>query len=419
MVKKNIYYLVIIQALQYIVPLLTFPYLTRVLLPEGFGTLAFCLGIVSYLGLISQYSFSLTATSKLAQMRSKSNTTEISNYYWTITISKFILLSLGSLVLMLVVTNIDKLYELRFILLGCYLTVVGNTLLPNWFFQGIEKMKELAIIILIGRLMTIPLVFYLVLDVDDIWLAATIQGSGLVISGAFSIIYLIRKGLINNFYFNFKAIKTELMEGTSVFIATVGVNLYTASIPVFIGFFVGNVYVGYYNVADSIKRIALTLFNPIYQSIYPRINYLIKSDINQAALLIRKYFFISVSLALFMAINLNLFSEQIIAIVAGAGYEPSIIILRIMAILIVISVVNNFLGVQTLIPVGLKNKFSRIVLVSALFSMAYIFVLVSNYNAIGASVAVVITEFIIMCSLFSLHRKKGISIIKAKMIYFP
>lgn len=408
--NKNILYLGILQFLQYGVPLLTFPYLTRVLTPEGFGDLSFSISIVSIVGLFSQYSFGLTATSKLAQSKNNISSTEISEYFWVVTQSKFTLLFISILALFVITTVSESILHVKYIVIAALVTVIGNILISSWYYQALEKMKILAIIILIGRVLTLPLIFILVKDKEDVVLAAAIQASGFLFSGILSLYFSFRYLGLKLKLSSSKAIFLELKDSLDIFIATLGVSCYTLSIPVLIGLLSSNVHVGYYNVAETIRKSLMMIFQPIYQTVYPRVNILIVRSKNEAISILRKYLFICLFLALMALLVIHIQSIWLIQIVVGESYDGAVEVLEVMSFIIFLSVVNNFFSVQTLIPFGYKKEFSKSITIVSILSFVYSILLILFHNALGAAISVLLTEFIVFCVLFRLHKVNNLGV---------
>lgn len=407
-----------IQILQYVVPLLTFPYLTRVLTPEGFGDLSFSISIVSIVGLISQYSFGLTATSKLAQLKNDLSNIKKSEYFWVVTQSKLTLFFISILAL-LVITNVSaSIFSVKYIVTAALVTVIGNIFISSWYYQALEKMKVLAVIVLIGRVVTLPFIFILVKNEGDVVIAAVIQSSGFLLSGIFSLYYAFRNLDLRLKVGTRKDVFLELKDSLNVFVATLGVSCYTLSIPVIIGLLTSNIYVGYYNIAETIRKLFMMIFQPIYQTVYPRVNTLIVKSKSEAIDVLRKYLLISLFLALLSLIVINVQSMWLIQMVVGESYNASIATLEVMSLTIVFSVINNFFGVQTLIPFGHKKEFSKSITIVSIFSFVYSIVLILFYNALGAAISVVITEIIVFLSLLKLHKNNNLGVYTMKKISF-
>ena len=409
-VNKNILYLILIQGCQYIIPLLTFPYLTRYLGATGFGELAFCLGLTSYISMVSQYGFDLTATGKVASIRD--NLKELTGYFWSVIFAKLLLALISTIIFFSALQIFQSHQHLNSILYAMIPGIIGGVFYPNWFYQGLEKMKVITFFTLFSRLITTCLIFILVKNKDDVWLAALLQSSALLLSAIFSLGHILLTKKIKGFEFQTHKIIKSIKDGWHVFLSMVSYNLYTNSPPVIIGIMLGPVYVGYYSAALTIRNSLLGLMNPIYQSIYPRTNYLIEKSIIKGMKFIKTYFITCCSCALFASISLFLLSKPVIDLLAGKGYEESYKLFEILCLTIFINVCSNFYGAQTLLPLGYKNIFSKIVIICGLVSLMIICVMLETMGIIGAAYALLTTELLLLFSLYIAHIKKKINIFK-------
>jgi PST family polysaccharide transporter len=130
---KNITSLFSIRVAGYIVPLITLPYLVRVLEPEGYGTLGFSLAIVQYFIIAVNFGFDLSATQKIAQ--SENDRAKISVIYWNIISVRLIIAILGLFVVFILSSLSSSVEIILPILLCAYFSVFGAALFPQWLFQ--------------------------------------------------------------------------------------------------------------------------------------------------------------------------------------------------------------------------------------------------------------------------------------------
>lgn len=403
-------YLALVQIFQYIFPMLTFPYLVRILGPNNFGELTFCTASIGYVLLVIEYGFSLTATATVSRLRN--NKIKLTKYFSAVMFTKLIIGMFAALVFCFVVSITNKFDGLYIVLIAMIPSILGNIAYPVWFFQGIEEMKFITICTLCGKITTIPMTFIFVQSKDDIWIAAIIQGLAILISGLISIWFIFWKKMLGRIEFDFSEVVHCLRDGWHVFLTTASVNLYTSSISVVLGITSGIMAVGYFNAANTIIKAAQGLMTPVVQSIFPRISYLFSVKNDEVYILIRKSIAICGCLALVVSSLMLIFSANIIELVIGNNYKTSIVVLEILSIVVFISVINNFLGVQILLPLGYKKEFSRIVLISGLLSMLVMIPLSYLYSEIGAAVSILFAEVIVLLSLLWFHKIYDTGLIK-------
>lgn len=407
--KKNIFYLTVIQILRFLAPLITFPYLTRVLGVESFGTLAYATGIIIYLTLIVEFGFNKTSIIQVTKLKSEKN--KLSQYIYTVIVSQLFLYFLSILVIYTLYIMSSMSIQLFELIIVLSLTPLGLIFTPNWLFIGLEKVKDLVPFTLSGRLISIPLTIYYVKGPQDILIAGLIQSSAFLISGLICIFYLFRRNFLLKPKIKINNIIQALKGSFFIFITNFASNLYMAAVPIAIGIILGPIYVGYYKVADNIKSISLNLMSPIFNAVYARFNHLRNEKNTDSNLFLKKYFKISLSLSLCGSIILFIFSKLIIVIIAGEEYLPGEIVLKIYAIVINISVFNQFFGTQTLITLGYHKIFSLIVCIGGCFSVIFIYPLIKEFNITGAAVSVLTSEILIFLLLVYTHKKNNINIL--------
>jgi PST family polysaccharide transporter len=409
-VNKNIAYLGLSQIIKFIIPLMTFPYLTRVLGVEGFGLFVLLTAIIGYGTMIVQFGFDLSATAEVARIKDDKN--KLSEFAYRIIFVK-ILLCIITLIIIHTVIKInvssDSVYNQ---IIYFYPAIIGAVFFPSWLFQGLEKMKVMAMILLIGRASTIPFVFVYVNSSQDLYLAGLFQSIAVVISAIISIFFIKKEKLLNAPNFKNKEIYKTLSDGWALFLSSVSYSMYSTATPLIIGFLSGPAAVAYFNIAQTIKNVALNLMAPIYQSIFPRVNALMESNINLAKDFIAKYLVISLILGFFGVSVLIIFPELIITIVSGDEYIAASPILIILAISILFSIMNNFFGLQTLIPFGYQNVFSKIVIIAGVLGLALTFILTGFYDSFGAAIAILLTEILVLILLLKTHIKLELDVFR-------
>ncbi|WAT03374.1 oligosaccharide flippase family protein [Rouxiella badensis] len=176
---KNILSLFMIQGAGYILPLITLPYLVRVLGPSEYGVLGFSLAFVQYFTLLVQYGFDLSATNKIAIH--KDDKTLVSQVFWGVLFCKTILVILGALLMVAILLLVPGLKDYSTVIIVSYTSVVGAAYVPSWLFQGKEKMGWMAISNILAKIVTIPLIFIFVSSPADTWIVALITGAGFIL----------------------------------------------------------------------------------------------------------------------------------------------------------------------------------------------------------------------------------------------
>jgi O-antigen flippase len=388
--KKNVVYLGLVQVSQYIIPLITFPYLVRVLGVDGFGALGFCAAIFAYVILCTEYGFSLTATSAVA--KNKDDINKLSEIFWTVVNIKFLLAVLSIFILFAVMRLIEGNALLTPILLAFIPSVLGNIFYPVWFFQGIGKMKFITFCTLFSKLLSIPLIYIFVNNPSDVWIAALLQSSTILLSGFLAFGIILRQKLILKYHFDHIQIIKTVKDGAYVFISTVSVNLYTTTTIFILGVISGTTSVGVFNAANTLIRAAISMFNPFFQVLFPTMSTIFVEDTSKGFAIADKAIKLLGGGAILAAVFLFFSADFIIETVVGSEYQESIVVFKILTLTIPFSIINNILGVQTMLPLGKNALFSRIVVIGAILNLVILPPLCYFFTTYGAALSIVIVE---------------------------
>lgn len=390
---KNILSLFMIQGAGYILPLITLPYLVRVLGPSQYGILGFSFAFVQYFTLIVQYGFDLSATNKIAIH--KDNKTLVSQVFWGVLFCKSVLVVLSALFMFAVVAFVPSLKQYSTVVIVSYTSVIGAAYLPSWLFQGKEKMGWMAISNIAAKIVTLPLIFLCVKSPADTWIVALITGAGFILGSLFSFYMIYREKWIEWSLPSYAQIKEQIHDGRYIFLSNIAGSVYVNSIPVFLGFAAGPVVVGFYVAADKIRMAIQGLMGPITQVFYPRISSLMANDKAKGLKMIRTLLYGQNAIVLLISLLLMIFAHEIITVFYGNTYLASVSVLIILAPMVFFISVSTVLGVQGMLIIGLKKEFSQILWFGAVLNTLAIFPLIWWAGADGAAISVLVTEAVV------------------------
>lgn len=409
---KNISSLFSLKVAGYIIPLITLPYLVRVLEPVGYGTLAFCLAIIQYFSIIVNYGFDLSATKRVSE--NNNDKVKISIIYWNILATRLLVAILGFCVLCLLPFVFESLDEIFLILLVAYLIVISDAVFQQWLFQGKEQLGTISIIRIISQLITIPLLFLLVKSPDDIWITAILTTLPAIITALCSCYLISQKRWISWSKPTFSEMKAQLVDGWHLFISSAAISLYTTSTTVILGVICGAESVAIFVSANKLLQAALSIYSPLTASFYPRINSLMAESQEKAISLIRYVLSLQIKITFLISLCMYFLSPLVVRILFGDGYLRSSDILQIMSVLPFVIGLSNVFGILVLLTHNYRKEFSTIVMLSGVFSLITLIPLSILYDAEGAAVSVVITEIIVALLMFLQIKKYQIPVFKIK-----
>jgi polysaccharide transporter, PST family len=267
---ENLSALSLLQVFTYVLPLLTLPYLLKVLGVEKFGILAFAQAIVVFFNVFIDYGFGIFATREISINRdSKNKLIEIYSAVLTVKVS---MLFLAFLFMNILVVSIDVLKNNWAIYNYTFLWAVGQAFFPVWYFQGIEKMKYITLVNVLARSVFTLLVFVVVKQEADYIYVPILNGVGFI-SGSLISVWVIRYRL--NQKFNVQKVSTlysYFNQSTQFFLSRFALTAYTSTSILALGFLLGPVAAGYYSVAEKFFAAIQGLFSPISQVLYPYVS---------------------------------------------------------------------------------------------------------------------------------------------------
>ncbi|MGB9980284.1 flippase [Methanobacterium sp.] len=401
-ITGNILSLFSLQGLTYLLPLITFPYLTRVLGPEKYGLIAFATAFIAYFQIFTDYGFNLSATREISINRE--DNVQLSKIFSSVIFSKFLLMIISFIIVSIVIFSIDKFKTNWILYYATFGLVIGNLLLPSWFFQGMEKMRYISILNIITSLLFTVSIFIFVRGANDYLYVPLINSVGAIIIGIIAIRIILKDFKIKLIIPSKEDIKAQLKNGWHIFVSTVAISFYTTSNVFVLGIFASTAIVGYYSAAERIIYMALGLFGPISQSLYPYISSIASKSKQNAANIVKKVTVYMTSFTFIISIVIFFTAGLILNILAGHQFDNSIIILRILSFLPLVVGLSNVFGVLFLFALGYSNRVSR---VQAIVGVCYPLLLVPMtyyLKDIGTALSFLVVESIITLLFWKIYR---------------
>lgn len=404
-ILKNVASLSALNALNYLAPFITLPYIVRIVGAEKFGAISFALVIAQYLMLISNYGFPYSATREVSMKRT--NKVELNKIFSAVLIIRLffsIFLTILYIVLILTIPSLKKDSLLYFYSVGIPL---GSALLPVWYFQGLEKMNYILYSNVFPKILLIGFTFLLIKDRSDYVYVPLLHSLTFGLSGVIgaSICFLsLKSRLVMPSYSYFMDL---IKNGWHIFISTIGINLYRNANIFILGVMTNNLIVGYYSSAEKLIKAVQSLTTPISTALFPALSkkFENRSERENIILLfkIAKPFLL---ILIIIFIPFVIFPSYLVKLAFGDDFLRSTIDLRIMSAIIIFGGINYVLGVLGVYNLGYKKQFSRFVLISGTVGILTVICLIPFLNDVGAAIALTLSEFLLFILLFIFLIKK-------------
>lgn len=388
---SNFFSLSVLQIFTYILPLLTLPYLVRVLGVDKFGLVMFAQAFLIFFNILVDYGFNLSATREMSIHRdNKEKVTEIFSSVMSI---KMILVILSFTVLSIIVFSFDKFandWELYYL---SFLVVIGQALFPVWYFQGMEKMKYITIVNITSKLLFTILIFIIIQDPSDYVYVPLLNGFGFIIGGILSL-WIIYKNFNQLFEFqNFSILKKSFFDSSQFFLSRVSVTIYTSANIVILGFFTSITMVGYYSIAEKLYLALQSIYQPIVQALYP---YVAKE---RNISLFKKLFSVTVIINILIISLLYVIGENIFNLLFTQNIgKESLKIFHIFLLANLVAVPSILIGYPFLGALGYAKYANKSVIYGSVFHIAGLCILIAfeYINIYSVAFMVIFTEILVL-----------------------
>jgi O-antigen/teichoic acid export membrane protein len=391
--RHNIAALGALQAANYLVPFITLPFLARVLGVEVFGKVAFVQVLMTFFIIVTEYGFSWSAT--LGVAASRNNRDAVTSIFTATWAAQWILLGACLIVIGLMVALIPLLRGNAPLHLMGALLVIGNVLFPLWLLQGLERMREVAIIQIAGRLAAIPLMFIFIRGPDDALMALALIGLGPLLAGLISIWWIHRLKLVEFRRPVFSDVLAALRDGGGLFVSKLTISSYTTLVPLVLGAVSGPAAFACFNLADRVRTAAQSSLTPLSQAIFPRMGHLFSSDAKAARTLLRLSIFSVLVIGGSASAVLWLFASPIVSLIGGNGYQSSVSVLRYLAPLPLVVSISQVAGLQIVLPNNGRRHFNYALRLGSALALILMWPMCSIFRQIGAALVWLIVELLV------------------------
>lgn len=387
--KKNAFFSVLKVFLSLVFPLITFPYASRILLPEGIGKVNFANSIVSYFVLIASLGIGSYATREAVKVRENKNNLTI--LFKEIVILNLIFCILSYILFFILIFFIPKFLEYKSLLLICSLNIIFSI---DWIYTANEEFKYLTVRSFFIQLIGLIYLFIFVHTKEDIIHYAFF---GVLINLGNNFVNYILVYKYVDFHYKAKInLKKHLKPVFIFFGINVVTNIYTLFDTTMIGFLSTNSEVGYYTASTKLGHMVLSMLTALTSVLLPRLTQYVQNEEKECLNeLIQKSFNILILLAIPITFGIALLSKPLIILLSGQQYLPSVPSMRIISPIIFFISFGNLIGAQLLPAIG-KEKIAFFSYITGAFSNISInLFLIPHYGAFGAAIGTVCSEFLV------------------------
>lgn len=375
-----------------IFPLITFPYISRALQPEGIGKVNFAISIVSYFTMFAQLGIPTYGIRACAQVRDDKD--ELSKVVQELLLISIVMCTLSYIAFFLSISFIPRLrndYKL-FLIIGS--SILLNTIGVEWLYKGLEQYSYITIRSLIFKVIGVVSMICLVHNPSDY----NIYGGITVVASYASYIlnFLYLRKLVSLKKKSTLNLKRHLKPVFQFFAMACATTIYTNLDTVMLAFMVNDTAVGYYSAAVKIKGVLVGIVTSLGTVLLPRASYYIENNNQEefmriAAKALRFVLIVATPLTVYFI----LYARVGILFISGASFENSIIPMQVIMPTILFIGLSNIMGIQMLIPLGSEKVVLHSEIVGAVVDLVINLILIPFLGATGAAIGTLVAEFFV------------------------
>ena len=370
----NFFSLSALQGVNMILPLVTLPYLVRVLGVENFGLLNFSLSIIMYFNILISFGFELSATREVSVNRD--NIEKVSEIFSSILAIKLFFVLVSLIILSILIATIDRLNENADLYYVTFGLVIGNSLFSSWFFQGMEKMKYITYINVASKIFFTLFIFILVKEAEDIIVVAALTSLGAIVSGVYSLRLVVKLFKLKIIIPDKSIILHQIKGSYHFFLSGVASKGYRFYIITIVGVYFDNIIVGYYVMAEKLLYAFLSIGSVVSQTLYP---YMSRT---KNLVFFKKVFILILIVSIIIIISVMAFNKPLLKFV----FEVESTILSNIFLLIfsgaIFGVIGALIGYPLLAALGHSREANNSLIIASALGIIYTTVITVFFNSI-------------------------------------
>lgn len=404
---KNTSSLYILNIVKLLFPLLTLPYLTRVLSLDAYGMVTYVKALIAYVQLVIDFGFMLSATKNI--VNACANPSKIGRIVGDTLAEKIFLSIISILIYSILMWQIPIMRENILFSVLYLLATVTNIFIFDFLFRGIEKMHAVAIPYVVSKTIITILTFIVVKDDSSILWIPILEGVGNLVAAVVSYGFLHHYGIKLSFS-DLPVWVKDLKESSIYFLSNFATTIFGVFTTVISGFYLQSQEIAFWGIAMQLLSAAKSLYNPIANSLYP---HMIRTKDIQS---VKKINRIMLVLIIFGVLIVLFFSNQILSIIGGEKYTISADFLKYLLPAFVASFYSMIYGWPVL---GAIDKVKETTMTTILASIVQIlglgiFILSDNFSLVTLAICSSMSEVVLWISRYLIYFKNRSLFVRSK-----
>lgn len=392
-IKYNFLMDMILKVSTVLFPMITFPYVSRVLSPEGLGRVSFAISVISYFQLFAALGIPTYGVRLCTKYRD--NRIELSRAFQELLIINGITTVLSYVIFFIALLSVKKFQDEALLLMITSSNVLLSTLGVSWLYTAMEQYKYITIRSLVVKALSVIALFALVHEERDYIIYASITVAGTVGSNIYNLIYsrkFVSWKPVGGYQF-----RQHLRPILILFAMSLAGSIYTHLDTLMLGFMTSDIEVGYYTAAVKMKGLLVSITVSLGGVMLPRLSYYLQNNQEESfyrmsAQAFNIIWYLSVPLVIFFM----LFARETVIILSGEQYlDATAAMITIMPTVCFISI-TNMMGYQILVPFSKEDKVLISVSIGALVDAVLNFFLIPKLGSLGAAIGTLAAEFCVL-----------------------
>jgi polysaccharide transporter, PST family len=411
-VVRNILALYGVRAVEQLLPLVILPYLARTLEPAGWGMFAIGQAFAIYGIVVVEYGFSFSGTRAVASARDQAG--QVAELVSGVVVTQLVLAGVVALAAVVARSVVPVFRDEPLLLWAGLAFAILEGFNPVWYFTGQERIPLIGAIAVGSKVLATIAIFVLVRTPDDGWLVLASYAGGSLLTTAAGYALILRE--VRPGRLSLTLIGRTLSLGASMFIMRIALMMHTAGNVFLLGLLVAPQQVAFFAAGDKLCRPIAWLLQPINTALLPHLSHLVGARPERAQQLAELTLLLQGATGIAFGLVVALTAPWLVDLLFGPGYASAVVVLRLMAAIIPLVVLNGALITQWMIPHGLDRLLNTVAVASTGLNLVLALILAPRFGAVGmASVTVVIESFILAGLLWSL-RSRGLKPIAPEVL---
>lgn len=411
----NVASLFSVQVANFLLPILTVPYVVRIIGPDKLGLLNFSLAYIAYFTLLINYGFEMAAVRTIAANRF--DKAVVDKMFSEVIAGKIVLWVVSSVIFGFVTYLNPQFHEHAWLHICTYITTIAMVLSPFWVYQAMEDLGRVAVFNLVVKVLVTLSVFLFIREANDyVYQNLSLSVSQVAIN-AIALGIALKRFKITFAWPSVARLLNRFKEDSTLFFSSVMITIYASSTVFFLGLLSTSYQVGIFSAGTRLEGIARSFVAlALNQAFFPIVANAFGKGRENGLKLVRTAFLPLVGLMVLITIGLQIIAPYFVTIFYGAAFADAIPVLRIVAFLPIIIGASNLLGMHTMLNLRMDKAFFAITAIGSVVGLSLNVWLIKGYGYTGAAYAWVLAELYIMLAMYGYLHYKGVRLIQRETI---